>query len=186
MSKTPDSSSPSFRTLVQLPEDLCGQQIKDFADHLLNVARCSSDRVALAASRECNGYGVSRTKLDNGRVFKLLKTIFGCTEMPSSKAKGKPRQRRGSCLDKIILAYSDAIPAVRISMWLVRRPSRLECACVYQALYRITEHCKARRGYSIGSKLCLGQYNALPELMHIRFTKRRLGSSKIPSGLHNN
>jgi hypothetical protein len=93
MPKTPDSILRCLTEfIVQLSKHLYGQLIKVVADHLLNVVRCSDDRVALAASTESNGYGVPRMKRDE-HVVKVLKNTFECAKIHSSIAEGDSRQQ---------------------------------------------------------------------------------------------
>jgi hypothetical protein len=56
-------------------------------DRLVTVVRCSTDRVAIAASRECGGWGILRTKKDDEHVIKVIKKTFECAKIPSSIAK---------------------------------------------------------------------------------------------------
>jgi hypothetical protein len=53
-------------------KDLCEQQIKAVAYQLLNVVRCSRDRIVLATSSECNGYRVSRMKQGDEHISMFL------------------------------------------------------------------------------------------------------------------
>jgi hypothetical protein len=69
------------KLIVQLSEDLYGQPFKAVADHLIHVARCSSERVALAASRGFDGSGVSRMiQEDEDDVQLLRETVKGMEE----------------------------------------------------------------------------------------------------------
>jgi hypothetical protein len=69
-----------YEFIVHLWEDIYGQQIKLFADHLLNVVRCASDRVMIAVSRGCNGCDLSRMKYVYEHPVKVLKKMFECSE----------------------------------------------------------------------------------------------------------
>jgi hypothetical protein len=61
---------------AQLSEDIYGQYMETVVDRLLNVARCSTDRGALVASRECGANGFLPTENDDEYVIKVIKKSF--------------------------------------------------------------------------------------------------------------